>query len=109
MDTNTDNSDNQEQSTLKIICRNCSESFLLPDKILTQKDFPCPKCAFINHINPPGMLSLANILAKLGMIVGYESEVNEHTAYKSRIKGGIALALAFIIVVIYSLFKSQLF
>ena len=99
----------EQAKTLEITCRNCSETFSVPEEALSKKGFPCPKCGFLNHTEKPGTFSRANILAKLGHIVGNEAEVDEHIAYKARIKGGIALVLAISLAIIYTLFNSQLF
>lgn len=94
---------------MEITCRNCSESFSLPEETLSQQDLPCPKCGFLNHTKKPGTFSRTNILAKLGHIVGNEAEVDEDIAYKARIKGGIALVLAISLAILYTLFNNQLF
>lgn len=87
---------------LEIICRNCKAKFVVPEQAVAQKDFPCPDCSFINQAQPPGKLSRANLLAKIGKIVGDEPEIDEHSAYNARVKGGIALLLAIVAAVIYS-------
>ena len=97
----------EQAKTLETTCRNCSESFSVPEEAYSQKDFPCPKCGFLNHAEKPGTFSRSNILAKLGHIVGNETEVDEHIAYKARIKGGIALVLAIVLTLVYSYFAGR--
>ena len=93
-------------ASLEIVCRNCKEKFAVPEHVISQNEFPCPACSFINHVKPPGKLSRANILAKIGKIVGDEPEVDEHSAYRARVKGGIALFAAILLAIIYTLLNN---
>jgi hypothetical protein len=94
-------------AAMEITCRNCNESFSVPEEAFSQKAFPCPKCSFLNQAEKPGTFSRANILAKLGHIVGNEAEVDEHAAYKARIKGGLALILVIMLTLVYIYFTGH--
>jgi len=103
----TDQNESSAQSAdLEIVCRNCKANFVVPEQAIAHKEFPCPACSFINHAEPPGKLSRANILAKIGKIVGDEPEVDEHSAFRAHIKGGIALLMAILLAIIYTLLNN---
>ncbi len=93
-------------TALEITCRNCKEKFAVPELARHSEDVPCPTCSFINHLTPPGTFSRAGILAKIGKIVGDEPEVDEHSAFRAHVKGGIALVVAILLAIIYTLLNN---
>jgi DNA-directed RNA polymerase subunit RPC12/RpoP len=103
----SDQKENADQSTgLEIVCRNCKAKFVVPEQAIAHKEFPCPACSFFNQAQPPGKLSRANILAKFGKVVGDEPEVDEQSAYRARMTGGIALFAAILLAIIYTLLNN---
>lgn len=98
--------DSTQPVGLEIICRNCKEKFAVPEHAVAHKEFPCPACSYINTAKRPGKLSRENILAKIGKIVGDEPEVDEQSAFRAHIKGGIALFTAILLAIIYTLLNN---
>ena len=100
------NESSARSDELEIVCRNCKEKFVVPEHAVVHKEFPCPACSFINSAKLPGKLSRENLLAKIGKIVGDEPEVDEQSAFRAHIKGGIALFTAILLAIIYTLLNN---
>ena len=100
------NETSAQSADLEIVCRNCKEKFAVPEHAVVHKEFPCPTCSFINRQQPPGKLSRENLLAKIGKIVGDEPEIDEQSAFRAHVKGGIALFTAILLAIIYTLLNN---
>lgn len=96
----------EQEKAVEITCRNCEESFSVPESALTHPDVPCPKCGFINHLTRSGTFSKPKILAKLAIIFGDGIDDESQQGIASFFIGGKGLILVVILVIIYLHFTS---
>ncbi|MBU1109690.1 MAG: formylglycine-generating enzyme family protein [Candidatus Riflebacteria bacterium] len=97
----------EQEKTIEITCRNCEESFSVPESALSHPDVPCSKCGFINHLATPGTFSRPKVLEKLAVIFGDGIDDGSHQGILTFFTGGTGLIVIVILAIIYSQFSGE--